>query len=61
MNVDIQPKDPSVGHFYISLAKSFVRIAGCVAFLIAQVHPLVSAGAGLLLFAEILGIFEELV
>lgn len=61
MNVDIQPKDTSPGHFYISLVKSFVRIAGCVAILMAQVHPLVSAGAGLLLFAELLGILEELV
>lgn len=55
--LNIQPKDTSKGHFYVSLAKSGVRIA---------------AGAGLasglfvfagvaFVFAEILGIVEELV
>ena len=44
------------GHFYISLSKSLIRIAGCV---------LALAGAGILsvpitfLLAEVLGIAEE--
>lgn len=55
--MDIQPKDTSKGHFYVSLVKSFVRIGagGC---LIAG--DLFFAGF-LLIFAEALGIIEELV
>ena len=53
----IESKDPSKKHFYISLVKSAVRIAGCVAVL---------AGFGItwlalaFLAAEGLGIAEEL-
>ena len=53
----VQPKDPSKMHFYISLAKSVLRIAGCIA---------VVSGAGVFwlaasfLVAELLGIAEEL-
>lgn len=55
--MEIQSKDPSKGHFYVSLAKSAIRIAAGVAliygsFLIAGV---------LFIVAEILGIVEELV
>jgi hypothetical protein len=57
MNVDIQPKDTSRGHFYVSLAKSGIRIfAGGV--LIAGNIWL--AGVCIVL-AEVLGIVEELV
>mgnify|MGYP001810102061 FL=1 len=55
--MNIQPKDTSRGHFYVSLAKSILRIAAGV-FLI-QVNVV---GAGLLLIgAEVLGIVEEMV
>jgi acetyltransferase-like isoleucine patch superfamily enzyme len=55
--IEIQPKDTSRGHFYVSLAKSFIRIgAGCWLmtgnFLIAGVC---------VILAEVLGILEELV
>lgn len=55
--IDIQPKDTSKGHFYISLVKSVVRIGagGCLIL-----GNLFFAGV-LLIFAEILGIAEELV
>lgn len=55
--IEIQPKDTSRGHFYVSLVKSIVRIGagGC---LIAG--NLFFAGF-LLIFAEGLGIVEELV
>ena len=55
--MEIQPKDPSKGHFYASLAKSALRIVagGCLAY-----GLLVHAG-GLLIIAEALGIIEELV
>lgn len=55
--MEVQPKDPSKGHFYISLVKSVVRIGagGCLIF-----GDLFFAGF-LLIFAEILGIAEELV
>ena len=55
--LNIQPRDTSRGHFYVSLVKSGIRvIAG--ACLIGG--SLVLAGF-LLIFAEILGIVEELV
>lgn len=55
--MDIQPKDTSKGHFYVSLVKSIIRIGagGCLIQ-----GNLVAAGA-LLIFAEMLGIVEELV
>lgn len=56
--IDIQPKDTSKGHFYVSLVKSATRIAAGM-FLIWP-GSLVLAGA-LLIAAEVLGIVEELV
>lgn len=56
--MEIQPKDPSKGHFYVSLAKSAVRIAAGVALIWPQ--SVVLAGVFLIL-AEVLGIAEELV
>jgi hypothetical protein len=57
MEIEVQPKDTSRGHFYVSICKSFVRIlAGgflCYGYL--------AQAGGLLILAEILGIFEELV
>jgi hypothetical protein len=55
--IDIQPKDTSKGHFYVSIAKSAVRIAAGTALIMGS---LVVCGA-LLISAEILGIVEELV
>ena len=55
--MDIQPKDPSRGHFYVSIAKSAVRILAGIA-LIGGNYML--AGA-LIIAAEVLGIVEELV
>ena len=57
MEIEVQPKDPSRGHFYVSLAKSGVRIIAGV-FLIDG--NLLVAGS-LLILAEGLGIIEELV
>ena len=55
--IDIQPKDPSKGHFYVSLAKSAIRIVagGCLI-----TGNLLMAGICLIM-AEVLGIVEELV
>lgn len=55
--MEIQPKDTSKGHFYVSLVKSFLRIASGVALCIYGL-PIVG---GLLIAAEMLGIVEELV
>jgi len=55
--IEIQPKDTSKGHFYVSLAKSALRILAGV-FLIDG--NLLIAGS-LLILAEGLGIVEELV
>jgi len=55
--MNIQPKDTSKGHFYVSLVKSGFRIlAGaniCFGNLIV--------GGSLIIVAEMLGIVEELV
>lgn len=56
--IDIQPKDTSKGHFYVSLFKSATRIAAGM-FLIWP-GSLFLAGV-FLIAAEVLGIVEELV
>jgi len=64
--MEVQPKDPSKGHFYVSLVKSFVRIGAGAALIMAWAFPFeteafIAAAGGLLIVAEILGIVEELV
>ncbi len=56
--MEIQPKDTSKGHFYVSLFKSAIRIAAGIALIWPQ--NIVLAGA-LLIGAEVLGIVEEIV
>jgi hypothetical protein len=55
--IEIQPKDTSRGHFYVSLVKSILRIGagGCLIQ-----GDLFFAGL-LLILAEFLGIVEEVV
>jgi hypothetical protein len=55
--MNIQPQDPSNGHFFVSLAKSAIRILAGVSLLYGA---LLIAGS-LFIVAEILGIVEELV
>ena len=57
MEIEVQPKDTSKGHFYVSLVKSAIRIVagGCLI-----TGNLLMAGV-CLIFAEMLGIVEELV
>ena len=55
--MQIQPKDPSKGHFYVSLAKSALRIVAGGNLVLGN---LFLAGTFLIL-AEILGIVEEMV
>ena len=55
--IEVQPKDTSKGHFYVSLVKSFIRIAAGGALISGFI---VYAGV-LLIAAEVLGIVEELV
>lgn len=55
--IEIQPKDTSKGHFYVSLAKSFIRIVAGVCLIVG--FP-VWCGVGIVA-AEALGILEELV
>lgn len=55
--LNIQPKDTSRGHFYVSLAKSAIRIGAGVALIMGM--PIV-CGIGIVV-AEGLGILEELV
>jgi hypothetical protein len=64
--MEIQPKDPSKGHFYVSLVKSFMRIAAGITLVLAG-HDFVlmaswlMVAGGLFMVAELLGISEELV
>lgn len=55
--IEIQPRDTSRGHFYVSLAKSTIRIVagGCLI-----TGNLLMAGVCFIM-AEVLGIVEELV
>ena len=64
--MEIQPKDTSKGHFYVSLVKSFLRIAAGITLVLAGNQPLLlgswlMVAGGLFIAAEILGIVEELV
>jgi predicted ATP-dependent Lon-type protease len=55
--IEIQPKDTSKGHFYVSLAKSALRIIAGGSLLLGNLF----AAGSLLILAEVLGIVEELV
>jgi hypothetical protein len=55
--MEVQPKDTSKGHFYVSLAKSAIRIFAGYALIGGN---LMLAGA-LIIAAEVLGVVEELV
>lgn len=55
--MEIQPKDPSRGHFYVSLVKSALRIVAGAVLIAGNLYW---AGA-LIITAEVLGILEELV
>ena len=55
--MNVQPRDPSDRHFFVSLAKSAVRILAGVAL----IYGALLVAGGLLIAAEILGIAEELV
>jgi hypothetical protein len=55
--MEIQPKDPSKKHFYVSLIKSAFRIVAGFALFSGS-----TANAGtFLVLAEVLGIVEEMV
>ena len=55
--IEIQPKDPSRGHFYVSLVKSALRVVAGVMF----IQGSMILGGAFLIAAEVLGIVEELV
>ena len=55
--MNVQPKDPSKSHFYVSIVKSAIRIMAGVALINAN---MMLAGT-LLIAAEVLGVVEELV
>ena len=57
MEIEVQPKDTSKGHFYVSLGKSALRIVAGATLAMGNFYI-----AGLLLIAaELLGILEEIV
>ena len=55
--MQVQPKDTSKGHFYVSLVKSGLRIIAGYALINSN---LMLAGS-LFIAAEVLGVVEELV
>lgn len=55
--MEIQPKDTSKGHFYVSIIKSIVRMFAGLALAYGE---LVIAGV-LIIAAESLGVLEEIV
>ena len=55
--MEIQPKDPGMNHFYISMLKSALRIIAGIALIKGFV---IDAGF-VLIAAEVLGIAEEIV
>lgn len=55
--LNVQPRDTSRGHFYVSIVKSGMRVAAGIKLLAGDVF-----GAGVfLIIAEVLGVIEELV
>lgn len=59
--IDIQPKDTSKGHFYVSLAKSAVRVAAGAAIIMIDVNAWATIAGSLFIAAEVLGVVEEIV
>ena len=57
MEIEVQPKDTSRGHFYVSVVKSAVRIGAGTALIMGSL----AVCGWLLILAEILGVVEELV
>jgi hypothetical protein len=57
LKAEVATKDPGKRHFYISLAKSAIRIAGCIAVLVGFGITWLALA---FLAAEALGIAEEL-
>jgi hypothetical protein len=55
--LNIQPKDTSKGHFYVSVCKSAVRIAAGAGLIMGSL----AVCGWLLILAEILGVVEEIV
>ena len=55
--MEIQPKDTSKGHFYVSLLKSALRIVAGIAL----IYGFIFEAGCFLIAAEALGILEELV
>jgi len=55
--VEIQPKDTSKGHFWVSMVKSAVRMAAGALLITGN---LLMAGVCLIM-AEVLGVVEEMV
>ncbi len=63
--MNIQPKDTSRGHFFVSLAKSCVRVAAGITLIMSPLSSysgeFIIATGILLIIAEALGVVEELV
>ena len=55
--MNIQPKDTSRGHFWVSIVKSIIRLGACFALFLGDY----AIAAVMLAVAELLGIGEELV
>jgi len=56
----IRDKDPRPGHFRVSLMKSIIRILAGVCLCLVD-NTLANAAGVLFIFAEVLGIVEEII
>ena len=57
--MNVQPKDTSKRHFYLSIAKSAIRLGGCMVLALSG-DLVIATFAVMFAIAEFIGIAEEL-
>jgi len=57
--LNVQPKDPSKKHFYLSMVKSAIRLGGCMVLALSG-NLVLATFAVMFAIAEFIGIAEEL-
>ena len=57
--LNVQPKDPSKKHFYLSMVKSAIRLGGCMVLALSG-NLVLATFAVMFATAEFIGIAEEL-
>lgn len=57
----ITGKDPGKGHFYVSMAKSTLRLIGATFLLLGSDIKVIMVFGAFFIIAEVLGLLEEIV